>query len=211
MKYIYGMRNRPAGPGCQPDGFLEFKDDPSGRYHDILFYDHRLPMEAAYFYELDYLGELTEEGAEKPTQAQDEAPVVNVMVEASLSDEEKDRLYAAYDSKFTLEFEAFGCRPGVEPHVLDDKVFLMRVPANMQEPARDYLEALIRFVKQATRINHRQPAAGTSKKYAFRVWLNRIGLKGPQYKATRKALLANLEGSAAYAGKEDTNAQNTSR
>lgn len=131
---------------------------------------------------------------EKPPQ------VVNVMVMASLSDEEKSRLYDAYDAKFKLEYHAFG-KEDVEPNVVDDKVFLMRVPVELQEPARDYLAALIRFAKQAKRINHHRPAAGTSEKYQFRVWLNRIGLKGPEYKATRKALLKNLEGNAAYAGR----------
>lgn len=35
-------------------------------------------------------------------------------------------------------------------------------------------------------------------KYAFRTWLIRLGMNGNEYKATRKALLANLEGSGAF-------------
>lgn len=196
MKYIYGMRNRPLGPGCQPDGFIDWQEDPSGQYHNILFYPRRLTLEEAYQYELDYLGEVK---TKEPTQAQDEAAVVNVSVEDTLTDDEKNRLFEVFDSKFTLERHAFGDAYHVEPRVESDRVYLMNVPTSLEEPAKDYLMALISFTKQATRVNHRAPAKGTSEKYAFRTWLNRIGLKGPRYKATRKALLSNLKGSASYA------------
>ncbi|MBA4538465.1 virulence-related protein [Bacillus aquiflavi] len=35
-------------------------------------------------------------------------------------------------------------------------------------------------------------------KYSFRTWLIRLGMNGPEYKTTRKVLLKNLSGSAAY-------------
>lgn len=42
-------------------------------------------------------------------------------------------------------------------------------------------------------------------KYAFRTWLIRIGMNGSEYKTTRKALLANLEGSSAFRNVGETN------
>ncbi len=56
MKFSYGMRLRGFSPGAQPlDGFLERKDDKTGRYYDILVYNHRLPDKQIRDYELDDL------------------------------------------------------------------------------------------------------------------------------------------------------------
>lgn len=56
----YGMRLRGFSPGCQPmRGLIERKDDPTGRYYDILVYAERLPEEEAAAYELDYIGEIS--------------------------------------------------------------------------------------------------------------------------------------------------------
>ena len=37
-----------------------------------------------------------------------------------------------------------------------------------------------------------------NEKYAFRGWLLRLGMKGDEYKNTRKILLENLDGNAAF-------------
>ena len=54
-KYYYGMRLRGFSIGCQPDGVLERIDDPKGRYHDIIVYDHRLSDNDVLHFSLDYL------------------------------------------------------------------------------------------------------------------------------------------------------------
>lgn len=41
-------------------------------------------------------------------------------------------------------------------------------------------------------------AQDDNPKYAFRTWLIRLGMNGPEYKTKRKVLLANLEGSGAF-------------
>lgn len=57
VEYSYGMRLRGFSPGCQPkEGFIERQDDPTGKYHDILVYDHPLSDNELADYELDYLG-----------------------------------------------------------------------------------------------------------------------------------------------------------
>jgi hypothetical protein len=38
----------------------------------------------------------------------------------------------------------------------------------------------------------------SNEKYSLRVWLVRLGLNGPEYKAERKILMANLSGHAAF-------------
>lgn len=41
-------------------------------------------------------------------------------------------------------------------------------------------------------------AQDDNPKYAFRTWLIRLGMNGPEFKTTRKVLLQNLEGSGAF-------------
>lgn len=56
----YGMRLRGFSPGCQPmKGLIERRDDPTGRYYDILVYAERLTDEEVAAYELDYIGEIS--------------------------------------------------------------------------------------------------------------------------------------------------------
>lgn len=55
MKYFYGMRLRGCSIGCQPNGFIDRLDDPTGKYYDILIYDRQLTQEELWAYELDYL------------------------------------------------------------------------------------------------------------------------------------------------------------
>ena len=37
-----------------------------------------------------------------------------------------------------------------------------------------------------------------NEKYALRIWLTRLGMNGPEYKATRKTLMRNLSGNCAF-------------
>ena len=54
--YTYGMRLRGFSPGCQPmTGFVERRDDPKGKYHDLLLYDRELSEKELQDYELDYI------------------------------------------------------------------------------------------------------------------------------------------------------------
>lgn len=61
-RYIYGMRMRGFSLGCQPMlGFVERRDDPTGRYHDLIVYDRKLADDEVCAYELDYIGTQNEE------------------------------------------------------------------------------------------------------------------------------------------------------
>lgn len=54
--YTYGMRLRGFSPGCQPmTGLVERRDDPKGKYHDLLLYDRELSEKEMQDYELDYV------------------------------------------------------------------------------------------------------------------------------------------------------------
>ena len=55
--YVYGMRERKFGKGCQPmHGYEKKKDDPAGVYYDVLFYNRMLTAEEIENYELDFMG-----------------------------------------------------------------------------------------------------------------------------------------------------------
>lgn len=54
-EYAYGMRSRGYSPSCQPKGVIERRDDPTGKYHDIIVYDRKLSADEVRDYELDEL------------------------------------------------------------------------------------------------------------------------------------------------------------
>lgn len=59
--YAYGMRLRGFSIGCQPmDGFVARRDDVTGKYYDILFYNRKLTDKEVADYELDYIGQVIE-------------------------------------------------------------------------------------------------------------------------------------------------------
>ena len=57
-KYIYGMRLRPFGIGCQPKfGFLERRDDTSNMFWDLIVYNRKLSEFEREQYDLEFVGE----------------------------------------------------------------------------------------------------------------------------------------------------------
>lgn len=57
MKYIYGMRLRPAGIGCQPRDFAELREDLTQKYWDLVVYNRKLTEEEQFVYSMDLIGE----------------------------------------------------------------------------------------------------------------------------------------------------------
>lgn len=62
---------------------------------------------------------------------------------------------------------------------------------------QNFIAALCKMSKEQKRINSTEKEV-TNEKYAFRCFLLRLGFIGAEYKADRKLLLKNLEGSAAF-------------
>ena len=54
--YVYGMRLRGYGPGCQPKENLIKAIEGNGRYWSLLMYSVKLPQKMEHHYDLDYLG-----------------------------------------------------------------------------------------------------------------------------------------------------------
>ena len=88
---------------------------------------------------------------------------------------------------------------------------VLNVPWFSRTPTSDELKAYIDFITAVVNLAktlsraHLKEKAVENEKYAFRCFLLRLGLIGDEYKATRKLLLRNLDGSAAFKKpKEDT-------
>ena len=67
----------------------------------------------------------------------------------------------------------------------------------------DFISAFCKMAKEQKRINKSQ-AQTDNPKFAMRVFLIRLGFVGDEHKVTRKILLRNLSGSAAYRKKGET-------
>lgn len=71
------------------------------------------------------------------------------------------------------------------------------VDADTAKAYTDFIAALCRMSKEQKRINATEKDV-INEKYAFRCFLLRLGFIGAEYKADRKVLLKNLEGSSAF-------------
>ena len=60
-----------------------------------------------------------------------------------------------------------------------------------------FISMLCEFAKNQKRINNK-PETTDNQKYTMRCYLIRLGMIGTEYKAVRKVILRNLEGSAAF-------------
>lgn len=58
--YLYGMRLRGFSIRCQPSVAVERMDDTSGKYWDIIAYNRKLTDSELTAYDLDYIGEDSE-------------------------------------------------------------------------------------------------------------------------------------------------------
>ena len=67
------------------------------------------------------------------------------------------------------------------------------------------IEAIGKSAKKAKRVNVKDHEV-TSEKYAFRIWLLRLGFVGEEYKNDRAILLKNLSGTSAFKNGEDARA-----
>ena len=112
------------------------------------------------------------------------------------------------DEKETSTFEEFAKAltelgleriPGL---AFEDETFTIKLAAqNLDSEKVAAFQDLIAFInknaKKQKRASFRR-AQDDNPKYAFRTWLIRLGMNGPEYKTTRKILMKNLEGSGAF-------------
>ena len=111
-----------------------------------------------------------------------------------------DNLDRLLESKGSLIRKAFGIEEAVYTLTDDRLTFAWLTGDITPEKAKacqDFIGRLCEMAKHQKRVTAKSRAV-TNEKYAFRCFLLRLGLIGVEYKTTRKILLRNLSGSAAW-------------
>ena len=127
--------------------------------------------------------------------------LVSVSVRRStLDDKGLENLVSIVKSKESLIQKAFATGP-LRIEATKDKITFHWFVAERPEDMNAYsvfIEKLCSMAKTLKRVNAKEEKIYDNEKYAFRCFLLRLGLIGDQYKETRKVLLRNLSGSAAF-------------
>ena len=94
---------------------------------------------------------------------------------------------------------------------LSDEQVTLSTPFAQDVPTRwmayaDLLKGMLRIAKTATRISIKRLDDPENEKYHANSWLMRMGMRGPQYKETRRILMGHLTGFAAFRSAADMQA-----
>ena len=111
-----------------------------------------------------------------------------------------DNLDRLLESKGSLIRKAFGIEEAVYTLTDDHLTFAWLTGDITPEKAKacqDFIGRLCEMARRQKRVTAKSRAVA-NEKYAFRCFLLRLGLIGAEYKTTRKILLRNLSGSAAW-------------
>ena len=118
---------------------------------------------------------------------------------SSMTDDQISNLKALVRSKRSLIQNALRT-DSLEIIVDDEKISFpwFESDAEGMENYSIFITALCDTARKLHRVNTKEEKAVENKKYAFRCFLLRLGLIGDSYKETRKVLMRNLSGSAAF-------------
>lgn len=150
------------------------------------------------------IDELVRRGYDIPTvdknlQNDDEAALTVEIPKDRIDDATVDRLRKIVENKGEL-FKAAFKTDSLEIEVTDEKVCFPWFTVEQYDDATAYSNficMLCEFAKNQKRINNK-PETTDNPKYTMRCYLIRLGMVGTEYKAVRKVILRNLEGSAAF-------------
>ncbi len=118
---------------------------------------------------------------------------------SSMTDDQISNLKALVRSKRSLIQDAL--RTDSLEIIVDDEKISFPWFESDAEGMKNYtifITALCDTARKLHRVNTKEEKAVENKKYAFRCFLLRLGLIGDSYKETRKVLMRNLSGSAAF-------------
>ena len=82
-----------------------------------------------------------------------------------------------------------------------DTITFVSLPETADTDARRAFTELVGMMNRQALTQKRIQAKAVddaNEKYALRIWLTRLGMNGPEYKATRKTLMRNLSGDCAF-------------
>jgi hypothetical protein len=120
------------------------------------------------------------------------------------TEEAIDNLFRILESKGRLFSSAFK-KQSLMIHVMDDKIefpWFSELDPQKVETYTKFITAICEMAKNQKRITAK-PREDENEKYAFRCFLLRLGFIGDEFKADRKILLENLDGSSAFKTKKE--------
>lgn len=140
--------------------------------------------------------------AEWNADPEDDALTISVPKDG-FSEEAIENLFRILDSKGGLFSRAFG-KQSLTINVKEDRIefpwFSELDPEKVQTYTK-FVTAICDMAKNQKRITAK-PRGDENEKYAFRCFLLRLGFIGDEFKADRKILLENLNGSSAFKTKK---------
>lgn len=113
----------------------------------------------------------------------------------------KVRIETLEDFKATIEDIGAESCPGIEFDFFDKTVtFKFFKDEVSPEKVKAYTQFVALLNQSAKVLKHASAKAKDTDndKFTFRVWLNRLGMKGDEYKTARKVLLEKLDGNSAF-------------
>lgn len=142
------------------------------------------------------------EGKEVPTEPEEtpQSKSVGLTVAIPLENVLVGNLTKLLEAKDTLIKKALGVddiRIEVDPEKVSFPWFSDIPDADTCRAYQNFIAALCKMSKEQKRINATEKPVD-NEKYAFRCFLLRLGFIGAEYKADRKILLQNLDGSSAF-------------
>ncbi len=186
------------------DGALEFDDRAdSGEIENLLerLADRGIaavPTETAQEAATAEPEEAAENNAADSETGEPEANV-GLTVEIPLDKVQVGNLTKLLDAKGSLIKKALGV-DDLRFEIRDDRIafpWFDEVDTDSAKAYTHFISALCWMAKEAKRVIAKEKEA-ENEKYAFRCFLLRLGFIGAEYKAERKILLKNLEGSSAF-------------
>lgn len=134
------------------------------------------------------------------TQNESQSQTVGLTVAIPIEKVKVGNLMALIDSKAGLIKKALGIddtRISIEEDKVSFPWFSERIDPDTLQTYTRFIAALCEMSVKQKRIQTKEKEVD-NEKYAFRCFLLRLGFIGAEYKADRKILLKNLEGSAAF-------------
>lgn len=147
----------------------------------------------------NFLEELSARGFTFETQEDDGEELTISVPREGFTDEAIDNLFRILESKgrlFSSAFKKQSLMISVGEERIEFPWFSEMEPENAATYTR-FIQAICNMAKTQKRITAK-PRENENEKYAFRCFLLRLGFIGDEYKADRKVLLKNLEGSSAF-------------
>ena len=197
--------------GMEPDKFEEFlKYLEEKGFHTTVPAVQTEPTDDTPTEETTELAEYEMEPVETDTPSEAEPTLLTIEVpREGFTEESITNLQKIIDSKASLLRKALGT-DDLSVQISEDRLafpwFHIKDPASTSAYTH-LVSALCQMAQKAKRVTAVERSV-ESEKYAMRIWLQRLGFGGSEFKEERTILLKNLSGTSAFKNQADADAFN---